>query len=223
MLPCAPVASEDTLTKQLSALFDSERKTRQLHDKVAAAADGRREEVLKAITAAIAEADAQEHDECAMRLTCVARVLGELDGAEVADALIDILNNEQPEARHEAGEQLKGLAFDRFKEVALAVERAVERLPKGAPALLELPYLIIEIPEPGVVRLLERFLKHQDADAVAAAIESLVELGDAGAAKLIEPLAADPRTTQVDDGDEDAMLTIGELASEALTLLQVDL
>ena len=217
------MASEDTLSKQLSALFDSERKTRQLHDKVAAAADERRNEVLKAITEAITEADEQEHDECAMRLTCVARVLGELDGGEVADALIEILNNEQPEARHEAGEQLKGLAFDRFKEVALAVERAVERLPKGSPALLELPYLIIEIPEPGVVRLLERFLKHEDADAVAAAIESLVELGDGRAAKLIEPLAADPRTTQVDDGDEEAMLTIGELASEALTLLHVDL
>ena len=219
----APVSSDATLTEQLSALFDSERQTRKLHDAVAAAADGRRDALLAAITAAIAEADEQQPDECAIRLTCIARVLGELDGAQVADALIDILNNEQPEARHEAGEQLKGLAFDRFKEVALAVERAVARLTTGSPALLELPYLIIEIPEPGVTKLLERFLKHDDADAVAAAIEALVELGDVSAVKLIQPLVSDPRTTQVEDGEDEATVTVGELAAEALSLLHVEL
>jgi hypothetical protein len=86
--------------------------------------------------------------------------------------------------------------------------------------LAELPYLLIEVPEPGVAKLLARFLAHDDADAVAAAIESLVEIGDPSALPLLDSLAADPRRVQLEDeGGTEGDATIGELVAEAKTLL----
>jgi len=143
-----------------------------------------------------------------------------MQGPGVIDLLIDILGCDEPEARHAAGEALSGLAFDRFKEVALGIERALERAPEGSPALSELPYLLVDIPEPGVLKLLGRFLGHRDADAVAAAIEALVELGDPGAVALLEKLQTDTRRVQLEDeGGTEGDATIGELAAEARGLL----
>ena len=147
-------------------------------------------------------------------------MLGELEGAEVVDLLIDILGEGEPEARHAAGEALEGLAYDRFKEVALGVERALSRLATGSPALSELPYMLAEIPEPGAVKLLGRFLQHADPEAVAAAIEALVELGDSSVVPMLTPLLKDKRVAQLEDeGGEEGKITIGELASEARELL----
>ena len=86
----------------------------------------------------------------------------------------------------------------------------------------ELPYILAEIPEPGVVKLLGQFLTHADPDAVAAAIEAIAELGDPQAIKLLEPLAHDERTVELADDGSDATseASIGELATEAIELLQ---
>jgi HEAT repeat protein len=95
-------------------------------------------------------------------------------------------------------------------------------MPLGSPALPELPYLLAEIPEPGVLKLLGLFLAHSDPDAVAAAIEALAEMGDPAAIPLLEPLAHDDRTVELaDDGsDTTSEASIGELATEAIELLQ---
>jgi HEAT repeat protein len=144
-----------------------------------------------------------------------------MTGPRVVDLLVDILGCDEPEARHAAGEALEGPAFDRFKEVALGVERALERLPNGNAALSELPYLLAEVPEPGVAKLLARFLAHADADAVASAIEALVEMGDPGALPLLDPLGADGRKVQLEDeGGTEGEATIGELVAEARSLLK---
>src|SRR6185369_4791393 len=109
-----------------------------------------------------------------------------------------------------------------FKEVAGGVERALKRLPVGSPALPELPYILAEVPEPGVVKLLAQFLAHRDPDAVAAAIEAIAEIGDPAAIKVLEPLVGDERTVELaDDGSEaTSEATLGELAGEAIELLQ---
>ncbi len=59
-------------------------------------------------------------------------------------------------------------------------------------------------------------------DAVAAGIEVLAEIGDPQAVKLLEPLVDDTRVVELaDDGGEDTSeASIGELASEAIELLQ---
>ena len=177
--------------------------------------------LLDALGARVAEALAlDDEDEAALRLVRLASVLGELEGPRAVDLLVDILGSEEPEARNCAGEALSDLAFDRFKEVALGVERALDRLPVGSPALLELPYLLAEIGEPGVRKLLGRFLSHADPEAVAAAIEALVDMGDAGAASLLGPLTSDARRVSLEDEEgEEGTVTLGELAREAVKLL----
>jgi HEAT repeat protein len=203
----------------IAALYDAERAARDAHDELAHDEPAR---VLPAIEHACREALAlEDEEELSLRLKCLAELLGELEGPRVVDLLIDILGCEDPEARRMAGESLSGLAFDRFKEVALGVERALGRLPEGNPALSELPYLLAEIPEPGVTKLLAQFLVHRDADAVASAIEALVEVGDPSVLPLLEPLAGDSRRVELEDeGGTEGNASIGELVSEARSLLR---
>jgi HEAT repeat protein len=204
----------------LKALFDAERAVRAAHDELVSAPPDAVLPLLERTTGEALRLDTVDEDEASLRLVRVAAVLGEMQGPRVVDLLIDILSSDEPEARHAAGEALSGLAFDRFKEVALGVERALERLPEGSPALSELPYLLVEVPEPGVLKLMERFLAHKDADAVAAAIEALVEMGDPAALPLLEPLAADARKVQLEDeGGTEGEASIAELVAEARAML----
>jgi hypothetical protein len=209
----------DSLDASLTKLFDAERQVRRIHDLVAETPeDEALDAIARALPAALKEPD---EEEASLRLVRLAQLLGEFEGARAVDMLIDVLNCEHPEARDMAGEQLESLAFDRFKEVAKGVERALLRLPVGSPALPELPYVFAEIPEPGVTKLLELFLKHDDADAVAATIEVAVEMGDPAFASKLEALKDDKRTVELadDGGDDGAEVTIGELAEEAIELL----
>ncbi len=209
-----------TLDAALSALFTAERDARRIHDEIAARAGRERKDVLAALTGVITAARAEEDpEEASLRLACVARLLGELDGADVVDALVDVLDSDLPEARSAAGEQLEGLAYERFKEVALGVERAVKRFGTGSHALVELPYLLAEVPEPGVSKLLALILGHADPDAVAAAIEAIVMIGDASAKKLLLALQGDKRVSIVGEDQEQTRVTVGELAMEAIELL----
>lgn len=205
----------------LAALFDAERESRRHHDELAAQGrTGKLDELLTAVYAVLVESAELDPAEATLRLVCVARLLGEFDGAAIADALIDVLNSPHAEVRHEAGEQLQGMACDRFGNVSKAASSALERLVPGSPALAELPYVLVEIPEPRVVGVLGQFLAHEDADAVAAAIEALAEVGDASSIELLERLEGDQRLSSVGEDDEaGAEVTIGELASEAIELL----
>lgn len=212
--------SKDIQT-QLQALFDAERAVRSTHEALLKADRG---ELVKAVRAeverAIAAHDgAEKSDDANLRLVRLAALLGDAEGGDLAvDTLVDVLACDEPEARHVAGQALLDLAFDRFKEVALGIERALTRLPKGSHALTELPYLLAEVGEPGCLKLLGRFLKHEDADAVAAAVEAIVEMGDPGGAPLLAPLEKDTRQVQLDDDDAERV-SIGDLASEARQLL----
>jgi HEAT repeat protein len=213
------VANRDAINRSLNELFDAERNVRRVHDELSALPTN---ELLDALGAALSSALREPNeDEASLRLVRISALLGEHEGPRVLDALIDVLSSDHPEARRAAGEELEALAFERFKEVAGGVERALKRLPVGSPALPELPYILGEVPEPGVVRLLGQFLAHRDADAVAAAIEALAEIGDPQAIKLLEPLVDDTRTVELaDDGSEDTSeASLGELASEAIELL----
>ena len=214
------MAKRDAIDRTLNELFDAERTVRRLHDELSSLPPG---ELLDAVTGALAASLRESsEEEASLRLVRISALLGEQEGPRVLDALIDVLSSEHPEARKAAGEELEALAFERFKEVAGGVERALKRLPVGSPALPELPYILAEVPEPGVLKLLNLFLAHKDADAVAAAIEAIAELGDPSAIKMLEPLASDTRTVELaEDGSEaTSEASIGELAGEAIELLQ---
>jgi hypothetical protein len=206
------------LPRLIEDLYAAERSVRDLHGRIGAA---RPAEQIAALTVATAEAlKVEDEDESSIRLVRLAALLGDLEGPQAADMLIDILGTDSLEARQAAGEALEDVAFDRFKELALAVERALERLPPGHVALTELPFLLSEVPEPGVRRLLGRFLSHRDAEAVAATIEAIVDHGDIGAADLLVPLEHDTRQVEMEDEEGDGgRVTIGELATEARSVL----
>lgn len=206
------------ITRLIEELYAAERSVRDLHARIGSTKEA---DQLVALGAATEEALKIEDDhEASVRLVRLAELLGDIEGPRSADLLIDILGTDSLEARRSAGEALEDLAFDRFKELALAVERALERLPSGHAALTELPFLLSEVPEPGVRRLLGRFLAHKDPEAVAATIEAIVDHGDVGAADLLVALEKDPRHVEMEDeeGDE-GRVTIGELATEARSLL----
>jgi len=204
----------------LRALFDAERAARRAHDELLA---GDRAAVIELLENAASEArrlDGADEDESVLRFVRIASLLGEMQGPRVVDLLIDILGEGEPEVRQAAGEALSAVSFERFKEVALGVERALKRLPDGNLALSELPYVLAEVSEPGVTKLLGRFLAHRDADAVAAAIEAVVETGDPSALPLLEAIANDPRKVQLEDnGGTEGEASIGELVAEARSIL----
>jgi HEAT repeat protein len=206
----------------LGELFLAEQKARDLADEIASSSP---EIVLAVLIEAVERArELGDEKERIGRLDSVAKILGEIGNAGAVDLLIDILGSEEPEARHAAGVVLEDMAFERFKEVALGVERALARLPPDHLALSELPYILIEIPEPGVVKLVHRFLDHPNEEVVASAIEACVELGDPSSVGKLSRLERDTRLVELDDGESDrnadASVTIGELAKEARLLLQ---
>ncbi len=207
----------DTITENLHALFAAERTARAFHASLRAEGDSTLVPVLRKETeAALA---LEDEAEAAVRLTRLALLLGDLEGAQVVDLLIDSLGCDSAEPRITAGEALEALAFDRFKEVALGVERALERLPKGNPALTELPFLLAEVAEPGCTKLVGRFLSSDEPEVVAAAIEALVELGDPSARSMLAKLERDPRHVQLDEDDGGERVSIADLAHEAREIL----
>jgi hypothetical protein len=213
------MSTTSELQTNLEGLFSAERKVRELHDALAATPQGA---LLEALIPAIAEASKiDDENEASLRLVRIAELLADVEGPRAMDALVDILATELPEARHAAGEAIEEAAFERFKEVATGVERALARLPKGSPALPELPYILAHVPEPGVLKLIEKFLKHADADAVAAAIEVAADMGDPVVIKHLEKLQNDKRTVDMADeeSEEPSEVTIGELAEEAIAIL----
>jgi HEAT repeat protein len=205
------------LPTRLGELFDAERAVRTIHSELAL----RPKELLPVLEAAMNEARGlSDRAEAVVRLVRIAELLGEVGGPGAIDRLIDLMGVEDPEPRVVAGEEIEELAYARFKEVAQAVERAIVRLDPKSPALVELPYLLAEIPEGGAYLLLGRFLKLKAAEPVAAAIEALVEVGDPEAIAWFEPLEGDKRTVSMEDVEADASITIGELAAEAIDILQ---
>jgi len=210
-----PMTSSE-LSRLLEVLFDAERAVRDAHNRLTS---GDSDDVVRLLDETVRGAAHLNDDERSLRLVRISELLGEMHGPRVIDLLVDVLASDDPDARRAAGEALSEQAWDRFKDVALGIERALARLPEDSPALLELPYILAEIPEPGALKLLSEFLKHPAAEVVAEAIQALVERVDPQAIELLEPLADDKRKVQIED-DEGASgeATIGELVAEARTM-----
>jgi HEAT repeat protein len=208
------------IESRIEKLQRAEEEVRRLQDELIDSAASSRAQTLTALREAVLEGLGHgEGPDAAAALVPIAEVLGELDGPEVCDLLIDLLGSDEPEVRFTAGRALQDLAFDRFKEVAEATERAVKRLPRDNEALRELPYVVAEVGEPGVPRILRGYLGHGDADVVASAIEALAALGDPAAVPELKKLTRDPRTVQLDEADGETQSSIGVLAQEAIDMI----
>lgn len=206
------------LAARLNELFSAERSVRRLHEDIAKRPS---DALLGALEQASAVARAlPDSGEGALRLVRIADLLGDVGGPRAIDMLLDLMAASEPEVRVVAGEALEELAYSRFPEVALGVERALGRLPGDSPALCEIPYMLAEVSEGGAALVLFKFLTLKAPEPVAAAVEALAEVGDPRAIAALRPLAADARVVSMDSAGEEGTLTIGELVSEAIALLE---
>lgn len=200
----------------LSAIFAADRKLRESEK---ALLETPPKQVVAILQNAIAEAKAQENEaEGTMRLQRLSDLCAQVPGPQMADALIDILNTDLPTVRVSAAEALVDVAFDRYAEVARAVERTLKNRAEG-PALGELPWVIAEIAEPSAVALIARFLTLKDPTLVASAAEALAALGDPSAVPMLTPLLEDKRPVELDEFEGEVAATLGELIGEVIDAL----
>lgn len=196
----------------LDKIFDADRALRK-HE-ASLLAEHPADELSALLSIAVKEAGAlTDRTEATLRLERLADLCAQVPGPKMADALIAILNDEAPSVRVAAGEAIRDVGYERYAEVARAIERALESDLAG-PAMQELPWVLAEIGEPSASPLIRRFLAHPEAEVVAGAIEALVQLGDPDAIDALQGLCSDTRPVLIDDAEEPA--TIGELATEAV-------
>lgn len=128
------------------------------------------------------------------------------------------LGHSNPDIRLLSGDALLHLAGDGLDRIMPAVEDALE---KGGLRAEEMPFLLTDVDNPDVPRLLERFLDMESADVVASAIEALAEYGDGSCIPSLKRLVEDKRSISVEDNDvEKDDYTIGQLAKDAIDMLE---
>jgi HEAT repeat protein len=201
----------------LDALFEADRKVRDAEARLLA--ESQEDELTKALERATdAALTLSDPLESQGRLIRLADLCAQVQGQPMAGALLRILNHESPEVRVAAGEALRDYAYDRYAEVARAIERACDEKLAG-PALTEVPWILAEIGEPSALPLIGRCLQHADVEVVASAIEALAELGDPDAIELLKPFAKDKRIVELNESDQSYSTSIAELAQEAISEL----
>lgn len=200
----------------LTAIFDADRALRKAEAQLVRADASALAELL---ALAVDEAKSlSDPDEAELRLVRLSDLCAQVPGQRMADALVRILDEENPAVRVQAAEALVDVAYDRYAEVARAIEGVLEKGSQG-PAMRELPWVLAEVAEPSAARLITRFLSQDTAEIVASAIEALAKLGDPSALPALRKLQDDPRAVTMDDGHEEHTTTVGELASEAVEAL----
>ncbi len=208
-----------SLSDHLTTIFEADRRARDAEAKLID--EGEPAALVKLLDGAVRDALAiEDEEEAELRLVRLADLCAQVPGPEMADALIAILDHPSPRVRVEAGEALRDVAYERFKEVARAIERVLAKQ-HGGQSMQELPFVLTEIRDPDPVPLIARFLQHPDGDVVGAAIEALVDYGDPSAVPHIERLVDDRREASLDEL-EDSPVSIGELAAEAIGELGKD-
>ncbi len=155
------------------------------------------------------------------RLEVLAGLWGHVGGAEAAQVLIELLLRSAPSVQAAAGEALTELASTSFDTFARAVKELLASSQRLGPEIEELAFVLSEIEDPGVVKLLVIMLDHDDPRAVAAALEVAGEWGwDKGIGRALAQLTRDDRTIAlVDDQEGEVTLSIAELASEVTEAL----
>ena len=170
------------------------------------------EQLWQATHDAKALADASE---TTRRLRRLADLCAQVPGPKMADTLLYILDAEDPGVRVVAGEAILDVGYERYAEIARAVERWLEHNESGH-ALKELPFIIAEIGEASAPKLISKFLNKEDTEIIAAGIEALASLEDADLPKILAPFLEDTRTVSIDDENESFSTSLAELAKEAL-------
>ena len=190
-----------SLANHLERIFESDRTLRKAESALLRDRGG--EELASLLQSETARAlRMEDRTEATMRLERLADLCAQVPGPRMADALIAILNHQEPRVRVAAGEALRDVGYERY-----------------GPAMAELPWVLAEIAEPSALPLIRRFLAHPNAEIVAAAIEALAQLRDPEAVSDLQRFTDDARMVTIEDFEDDAKTTLGELAVDALEML----
>ncbi|MGB5813339.1 MAG: HEAT repeat domain-containing protein [Polyangiales bacterium] len=209
-----------SIAKELEQIFDADRKLREAESRLLRVRNS--SEVVDLLIAETKNALAhQDREEATMRLERLADLCAQVHGPQMTDALIEILNDQEPRVRVAAGEALRDVGFERYAEVARGIVRALDSSTTG-PAMSELPWVLAEIGEPSALPLIRRFLDHADPDVTAAAIEALAQLQEPEAVDDLRRFVDDDRVVVIEDLEDDDKTTIGDLARDALAMFGVD-
>jgi HEAT repeat protein len=128
------------------------------------------------------------------------------------------LSHANPDVRRLVGEALLAIAEEGLAKIRPAIDFA---LGAGCPAAEEMPFLLAMTEDPDTSKTIAEFLKNSDADAVAAAIEALADVGDAAAVPALRALVDDKRVVAVEgEGEESHEWTLGDLAAEAIEMIE---
>ncbi len=136
-----------------------------------------------------------------------------------AGALCSGLSSENATVRMLCGDAIMHVAEDDLNLLKPSIDQILK---KGGTAAEELPFVLLEVDDPEVPRIIEKFLKSQEPEVVASAIEALIEIGDMQSEKELKALVNDKRVVSLDESLEDETTTIGELAKDALELLAAE-
>jgi HEAT repeat protein len=205
--------------KHLFTMFDADRQL--LSAEEAFLNSGAPGTLLDALEREIAHAEKIEDDhESILRIRRIVDLAAQIEGGKSVAILLRALDHGEPSVRVEAGEALLDVAYERFKEVATAVEKLLDKKHDGT-SMEELPFILAEIFDPDTLPLIMRFLGHPSAEVVASAIEATVQRGDPLAIRALERLLDDKRRVSLPDV-EDAEAPIGDLAADAIAALAGD-
>ena len=204
--------AKDTFQKIMSLTEE----TAELMEKFAELDNAEQEAVL---TAAFAEQTKDIEPEADVPITLVRTaemLVGVMTEKSVA-TLAAGLGSENATVRMLCGDALMHIAEEDLELLKPAVD---DVLKQGGTAAEEMPFVLLEVDDPEIPKILEAFLKSSEGEVVAAAIEALIELGDPDCEPAIKALVDDKREVTLDEGVEDETTTIGRLAQDALAMLE---
>jgi HEAT repeat protein len=203
--------AKDTF-KEIMSLTE---KTADLMDQFTEFDTAAQEEVLTAAFAAQIKNIDPEAD-VPITLVRTAEMLVGVTSGKAVSTLCTGLGSENATVRMLCGDALVHAAEDDLELIKPAVE---EVLKKGGTAAEEMPFVLLEVDDPEIPNILEKFLKSSEAEVVAAAIEAIIEIGDPDSEKALKTLVNDKREVALDEGSDDETTTIGQLAKDAIAML----
>jgi HEAT repeat protein len=206
----------DNAENTFKEIMNLTEKTAQLMDDFAGLDAAEQEKVL---TAAFSKQIQQASADSDIPVTLV-RTAEMLVGVMTETALKVLasgLGSENAMVRMLCGDALMHAAEDDLELLKPAIE---DVLKAGGTAAEEMPFILLEVDDPEVPRILEKFLKSSEGEVVAAAIEAVIEVGDPTSEAALKALVDDKREVVLDEGVADETTTVGQLAKDALDLLE---
>jgi HEAT repeat protein len=154
-----------------------------------------------------------------MALVRVAEMMSTLDNA--AEALVQGLSHPNEDVRQQFGSAIISIGSEYGVE---AIIPAVDLVLKNNDlSTNEMPYILGWIEDPDIAPQIHRFLEVDNTGVVYAAIEAIVHVGDPDSIEALKKLVDDPRKVPLDDDIDDDIdddeTTIGNIAMEAIDLL----